>query len=291
MEDHWSGTLPLWSGPIGEAKPGSPASKGSYCMEIGIYHADNELLPRLWAAEAEHAQLAAAGAFVGPAAHRITAHLRNEVIYQSARLQGNRMAITDMAAVLAHEELPEAHPEERQEVENLAIGLSYIEMLAAGDMPLTERLIRVLHAVVMRGLTLPGPEAGAYRTDDLLELGYPVPAAVEVVPEMGSFARWLLLKPDSPEYIAGLILRATYAHTRLLHIHPFLNGNGRTARLVFNLLLLRAGFPFVAFAGDQRAAYLRGLSEASQQGDITLILGLVLDAVERSLTAYRLLDE
>src|SRR3954465_5608215 len=101
MEYDWSGTLPLWGGPIGEVRSGLSASKGSYCMEIGIYHADNDLLPRLWAAEAEQAQLAAAGAFVGPIANRITAHLRNEVIYQSARLQGSRMATADMAAVLA----------------------------------------------------------------------------------------------------------------------------------------------------------------------------------------------
>ncbi|MGG7380819.1 Fic family protein, partial [Escherichia coli] len=84
-------------------------------------------------------------------------------------------------------------------------------------------------------------EPGLYRTADLPALGYPVPPGVAVVAEMGDFARWLLLRPAAPDYLPSPILRATYAHTRLLHIHPFAAGNGRVARLLLTLILRRAG--------------------------------------------------
>ncbi|HUS14613.1 MAG TPA: Fic family protein, partial [Chloroflexia bacterium] len=169
----------------------------------------------------------------------------------------------------------------------LKLALSYIEMLAAGEMPLTERLIRILHAVVMKGLTTEGAESGSYRSDDLTTLADGVPTAAEVIPEMGTFGRWLALKPRSPEYESSPIVRAVFAHTRLLHIHPFREGNGRVARLLLNLVLLRSGFPLVTLDGAQRAIYLRGLNAASGSGDSTILVGMTLDAVDGALSAYQ----
>ncbi len=253
-------------------------------IQIVTYHADVGLAGRLTAAEAWQARLAAAGAFSANAA--ADAALRAAFIYHSARMQGNTMTPTEVATAQAHDTVPGKTPAEHQEIRNLGLGLSYIEMLAGGEMPLTERLVRVLHALVMRHLTDDDERSGSYRTDDLAYLSYPVPPAAEVVAAMGSFGRRLTLKPDSSEYLPSPILRATYAHTRMLTIHPFVNGNGRTARLLLNLLLGRAGYPTIALDSAAYPTYLHGLSEAGRSGDLTPILGLVLDAVERSLTAY-----
>src|SRR5689334_16562729 len=99
-------------------------------MEIGVYRADNKLLPRLEALEIEQARLAEGGALTGTHAAAIAARQRHEVIYQSARLEGSPLSEAQTAAVLAHEELPGVPPTARRAVANLGIGLSYVEMLA-----------------------------------------------------------------------------------------------------------------------------------------------------------------
>lgn len=253
-------------------------------MQIVTGHADAALAERIAQAEARQARLAAAGAFAARTA--TTADLRAAFIYHSVRMQGNSMTAAEVATVRARGTVAGKSANEHQDIRNLDLGLSYVETLAGGEMPLTERLVRVLHALVMRELTGEEDASGNYRGSDLAHLSYPVPPAVDVVAAMGSFGRWLTLKPDAAEYLASPILRATYAHTRLLTIHPFVNGNGRTGRLLLNLLLLRAGFPPVALDSAAYPAYLHSLDAAGHDNDLTPILSLVLPAVERSLAAY-----
>ena len=265
-----------------EATPEQPM----LTMQIAEFHAAEELRPRIAAAAAAVARLTAAGRLGEEAAAVIAAQQRRAFIYHSAHLQGNLLSRAQVDAVLDGAPPDDADPADVQDVANLQLGLEYIEMLAAAEMPLTERLIRILHAVVMRDLAPPTQEPGSYRIDDMEQLSYPVPAGVEVVPAMGAFGRWLTLKPDAPENEPSPVLRAAYAHTRLLTIHPFHNGNGRTARLLLNLILLRAGFPLAALDGAARPAYLAALDAASTGGDLTPTLILLLDAIEASLVAY-----
>jgi Fic family protein len=75
---------------------------------------------------------------------------------------------------------------------------------------------------------------------------------------MGDFAKWLAGPPDTPE-------TAFTAHRRLVEIHPFNDGNGRTARLLMNLVLLRGGYPPVAVRPEDRPAYLRALQQATPE--------------------------
>jgi Fic family protein len=77
---------------------------------------------------------------------------------------------------------------------------------------------------------------------------------------MANFAAWL----------AGASATAQTAfegHLRLVSIHPFDDGNGRTARLLMNLLLLRAGYPPLVIGPEERPAYLDALEKAQADGD------------------------
>ena len=72
---------------------------------------------------------------------------------------------------------------------------------------------------------------------------------------MGDLAAWLGPAPGTPD-------TAFLAHRRLVDIHPFNDGNGRTARLLMNLILIRAGYPPVAVRPEDRLDYIRGLQQA-----------------------------
>jgi Fic family protein len=72
---------------------------------------------------------------------------------------------------------------------------------------------------------------------------------------MGDFAGWLALAPASPD-------TAFAAHRRLVEIHPFNDGNGRTARLLMNLILICAGYPPIPVRPQDRLEYIRALQQA-----------------------------
>jgi Fic family protein len=75
------------------------------------------------------------------------------------------------------------------------------------------------------------------------------------------------------------------AHHKLVAIHPFIDGNGRTARLIMNLILLRAGYPPAVIATVNRRQYYRTLAQADS-GNAAPLANFVGRAVERSLTLY-----
>ena len=80
------------------------------------------------------------------------------------------------------------------------------------------------------------------------------PSPPEVPALMGDLARWLAVAPDTPE-------TAFTAHRRLVDIRPFNDGNGRTARLLMNLILICGGYPPVAMRPEDRPAYVGALQE------------------------------
>ncbi|HET6606974.1 MAG TPA: Fic family protein [Rhodopila sp.] len=78
------------------------------------------------------------------------------------------------------------------------------------------------------------------------------PSLAKIPALMNDFAQWLGSAPDSPE-------TAFDAHRRLVNIHPFNDGNGRAARLLMNLILIRGGYPPIAIRPEDRPAYIEAL--------------------------------
>ena len=169
--------------------------------------------------------------------------------------------------------------------------LRYVRDLARQAVPLRETDIRNLHQLVMQRSD---PETagryanqGRYVETDSGRHHFPSPAEVPAL--MGDFAQWLGTAAATPE-------TAFTAHRRLVEIHPFDDGNGRTARLLMNLVLLRGGYPPVAVRPQDRPAYIGALQDAqaghgSERFDRLLYerldatLGESLSALQEALTA------
>lgn len=97
---------------------------------------------------------------------------------------------------------------------------------------------------------------------------------------MVEFMQWLHTVQDHPVNIAAL------AHFKLVDIHPFIDGNGRTARLLMNLLLLQHGYPIAIIQREDRSQYITAIDSARQDGDTTDFQLVVCKAVESSLDSY-----
>jgi len=126
--------------------------------------------------------------------------------------------------------------------------------------PLTESDVRGLHRLAMQraGRNIAGQYSNVdrYVRTEAGRHKFPSPAEVPIL--MRSFARWLESAPNTPEI-------AFAAHRHLVDTHPFNDGNGRTARLLMNLILIRGGYPPIAVRPKDRPSYLRTLQQ-SQAG-------------------------
>jgi Fic family protein len=159
--------------------------------------------------------------------------------------------------------------------------LGYVRVLAGSAAKLTEYDVRGLRALVLRRSD--PAIAGGYATGsryvntDFGRHTFPSPA--EVPAAMGDFAGWLGDAPPAPE-------TAFTAHRRLVEIHPFNDGNGRTARLLMNLILIRGGYPPVAVRPLDRLRYLRALQDSQAgRGEEAFVL-LLFERLDATLDEY-----
>jgi Fic family protein len=159
--------------------------------------------------------------------------------------------------------------------------LAHVRGLAKRTARLSEYDLRGLHALVLRrsDAAIAGAyaTAGRYVNTDLGRHAFPSPA--EIPAAMGDFAAWLGESPASPE-------TAFAAHRRLVDIHPFSDGNGRTARLLMNLILIRVGYPPVAVRPSDRARYLRALQDAQAGRGDEGFRHLLFERLDATLDEY-----
>ena len=124
--------------------------------------------------------------------------------------------------------------------------------------------------------------AGRYRNAGVRITGanFTPPNALKVDALMDELIDWVNEEKELP-----LIVRATIFHHRMVWIHTFFDGNGRTVRLMFNLVLMSAGYPPAIILQQDRKKYYDALNKGNQGNYEKLVL-LVLQALERSLDIY-----
>jgi Fic family protein len=215
-------------------------------------------------------------------------HARDlELTYTSNAIEGNTLTAAETTLVIEHGITVAGKPlKDHLEAIDHYDAICYVRELARQATPLTEMDIRNVHRlVVLRSCPdIAGSYAdqGRYVVMDTGRHAFPSPAEVPAL--MGDFAAWLRHAPDTPE-------TSVRAHRDLVDIHPFNDGNGRTARLLMNLILIRGGYPPVAVRPADRPAYIRSLQihQAGQGStEFAALLYQRLDAaLDESLAAVR----
>ncbi len=125
--------------------------------------------------------------------------------------------------------------------------------------------------------------AGRYRTMPARLTGSQtiLPNPVKIPELMDEFESWI--QGDNPDHP---VIIAADAHFKLVSIHPFPDGNGRTSRLLMNLILMQAGYPPAIIRQEDRAAYINSLEKGQATGNLEDFHGLLCEAVNRSLDIY-----
>jgi Fic family protein len=205
-----------------------------------------------------------------------------ELTWSSNAIEGNTLSPVETTLVIEQGVTIGGKPlKDHLEALDHYDAIRYVRELARQTMPLTESDVRNLHNLVMKRSR---PDvAGRYadlpryvRTETGKHI-FPTPA--EIPSLMGDFGGWLGTASMSPD-------TAFTAHRRLVDIHPFNDGNGRTARLLMNLILIRAGYPPVAVRPEDRLDYIRSLQQEQAGQGSDSFNALLYRRLEATLDEY-----
>jgi Fic family protein len=205
-----------------------------------------------------------------------------ELAYNSNAIEGNTLTLRETQMVIEEGITIKGKPlREHFEAINHQKAFELLENLVKKKAKLSEDVIRELHGLVLAGID--DENAGIYRGTNVRILGaVKSPPRFEKVSRlMKEFVGYVRENPDK----LNAVEMAAVIHYRLVEIHPFTDGNGRTARLVMNLWLMRRGYPVTMVLKVDRKKYYDRLKKADK-GEVKPFADFIGRNVERSLDLY-----
>ena len=208
---------------------------------------------------------------------------RVELTFTSNAIEGNTLTRRETALVVEKGlTVGGKSLVEHLEATNHAHALDFVrEQIGRKPRQASAREILEIHRLILHGID--DSNAGQYRNVPVRISGSRVilPNPMKVADLMEEFRTWLANRKNIHP-----VELAAEAHCRLVTIHPFVDGNGRTARLLMNMLLLMAGYPPAIIRKRDRLAYIGALEKAQLGGSKEEFLKLIAKAVDRSLNIY-----
>jgi Fic family protein len=232
------------------------------------FHISGSIAKALMAVEADR-QVVAGLPLTAPMLDSLRRTARLLSTHYSTQIEGNRLTAAQVEQVVAGEGSFPGRERDEAEVRHYFAALEQVERLAQSKSPLAERDIRVIHGLVMSGKPKPTPYRdgqNVIRDSRNGRIVYMPPEAKDVPVLMAELVRWIkqsLIESELPvPVVAGL------AHYQFATIHPYFDGNGRTARLLTTLLLHRSGYGLggIYSLEEYYAAHLEGYYSALSLG-------------------------
>lgn len=216
---------------------------------------------------------------------RIAQALELEYTFESNRIEGNTLTLRETDLII-NEGLTVSGKSLREHLEaiNHRDAIEYVKELMERNSMLNEREVLSIHNLILRGIY--PSDAGRYRNVEVMIKGsaHVPPPFLTLKGRMEEYFDWYI---SNRKQLHPVVLAAEM-HEKLVTIHPFIDGNGRTARLVMNLVLLQHGFVIANIKGDaqSRLNYYEAL-ESVQTGRSTESFRLFIARVEKeSLERY-----
>lgn len=207
-----------------------------------------------------------------------------EMAYNSNAIEGNSLTLKETGLVINEGITIKGKPlKDHLEAKNHKEALGYLHELVSDKKrhTISENLIRTIHQLVVQETDKEW--AGCYRNSNVYIAGttHVPPDAIHVVSQMQSLIKWIIRERRKLHPIEA----ASLFHHKLVYIHPFFDGNGRTARLMMNVLLMQEGYPLVIILKNDRKRYYKVL-ESADKGDYKGLTQFIATAVMRSLEIY-----
>jgi Fic family protein len=214
------------------------------------------------------------------------ARLREEFLieftYDSNAIEGNTLTLQETALVIKEGITIDQKPlKDHLEVVGHKDAYEYVLQLIQGKILFSERIIKEIHTLVLMNQP---QDRGVYRRVPVRIVGAshepPQPYLVPIQMEQ--------LLMDYPKVITNMnpVVSVAVFHLLFEGIHPFIDGNGRTGRLVLNFELLKQGFPPINIKFADRKKYYQCFNEFNETKNPKMMVQLVADYVEKELDRY-----
>lgn len=216
--------------------------------------------------------------------------------HHTTHIEGTRLTLDQSRRLLEGSPVADADPEDVRELLNYRKAFDFVSGYVSGGGPITEGLIREIHRRLVEGVRGGAADPGEYRkiqnyvVNSLTgETVYEPPPAYEVPIMMAELVNWLRRDQQvHPVLVSGI------AQFQLVHVHPFLDGNGRASRLLSTLCLYRSGYDFKRlftiseYYDRDREAFYRAIQSVRQSGmDLTAWLEYFVEGLATQLSEVR----
>ncbi|MBM3309210.1 MAG: Fic family protein [Candidatus Altiarchaeales archaeon] len=216
------------------------------------------------------------------ALERLRKQFAIELAYNSNAIEGNSLTLSETRLVIEEGITVKGKPlREHFEALNHQKAFELLESFVKEKRQLSEELIKEIHKAILSGID--DEYAGRYRDINVRIIGaVKSPPRFEKVPKrMREFVRYISKNPEK----LNILEMAAAVHYWLVEIHPFSDGNGRTARLIMNLYLMRHGYPITMVLKVDRRRYYDRLKKADL-GNRKPFTEFIARNIERSLDLY-----
>ena len=217
-----------------------------------------------------------------PFSKRLADSLHEKLIvewtYNSNAIEGNTLTLSETKVVLEGITIGGKSVVEHLETINHREAILFIEDLISNNEPLTEWNIRNIHALILKEID--NQNAGRYRLENVVISG-----AKHIPPkhyEINDMMQRLISEYRNEWQVYHSVVRATLLHGEFVKIHPFIDGNGRTSRLLLNLELMKNGYKPIIIKKESRAKYYEVLDYAHTTMDYGPFLEFVAELVIES---------
>jgi len=212
--------------------------------------------------------------------------------HHTTHIEGTHLTLEQAERLLEGNPVPEADPDDVRELLNYRKAFEFVSEYLEDGGPITEGLVREIHKRLVEGIRGGAAAPGEYRRIQNYvvnsvtgETVYTPPPAYDVPIMMAELVDWLNRDQEvHPVLMSGI------SQFQLVHVHPFLDGNGRTSRLLSTLCLYRAGYDFKRlfaiseYYDRDRPAFYRAIRSVRESGmDMTGWLEYFVDG----LTTHR----
>lgn len=204
-----------------------------------------------------------------------------EYTHNSTAIEGNTLTLIETKAVLEDRlSIGGKSLREIYEVVNHDKAFSYVKKCIAEDRPLTEAIVKEIHALLMDNIMT----GGIYRNVAVRITGaaHKPPAPSEMYMQVKDF--FVTLPEKTAQFNA--IQLAAYTHAEFVRIHPFEDGNGRTSRLIMNYQLMANGFLPISIAKEKRLEYFNVLEEYAVNGNLEPFAEMITTLEAEKLSEY-----
>lgn len=240
---------------------------------------ETDLAALLMAIDQKKARLDTRRPLTAGEAARLHEDFAIEYTYNSNAIEGNTLTLRETAMVLQGLTIDQKPLRDHLEAVGHKEAFDFVVELVQEGAPLTERVIQQIHALVLANQRA---DRGVYRRVPVRILG----AAHEPVQPYLIAPRMEQLLTDYASSSGHLIERLALFHIEFERIHPFIDGNGRTGRLLVNLELMKAGFPPIDIKFTDRLAYYTAFDCYHETGNASDMTALFAGYVKARLDTY-----